>query len=75
VLAFGIGTVKQRYGFLGDIVISVDAAKRQAGYFNSTFERELKLYLVHGVLHLLGYDDETRAASRKMWKRQNEFLK
>lgn len=66
--------VKERYGFLGDIVISMDTARRQAGDFNSTLRNELKLYLIHGVLHLLGYDDETRAGFREMSERQKRLL-
>ncbi len=59
---------------LGDIFISVDTARRQAGQFNSTVSTELKLYLIHGVLHLLGYDDETRTGLRRMSRRQEELL-
>jgi len=59
----------------GDIIISIDAAHRQAKGFGSTPSRELKLYLIHGILHLLGYDDEKGLAQRKrMTKRQEELL-
>lgn len=59
---------------LGDIFISVDTARRQAGQFNSNVNTELKLYLIHGVLHLLGYDDETGAGLKRMSRRQEELL-
>ena len=45
--------------FLGDIVISADQAKRQAKENKLTFEREIKQLILHGVLHLCGYDHET----------------
>ncbi|NQT06598.1 MAG: rRNA maturation RNase YbeY, partial [Candidatus Omnitrophica bacterium] len=61
--------------FLGDIAISLDAAERQAQIFKSTPKEELKLYLVHGVLHLLGYDDLTKAGFKMIAKRQAELLK
>lgn len=45
--------------YLGDIVISTDTAMRQAKDANLTFEREVQELVIHGVLHLCGYDHET----------------
>ena len=45
--------------YLGDIVISVDAAMRQANEARITFEREVEELVIHGILHLCGYDHET----------------
>lgn len=45
--------------FLGDIVISVETAARQAGENNLTLEGEIKQLILHGILHLCGYDHET----------------
>jgi probable rRNA maturation factor len=45
--------------FLGDIVISVEQAERQAKENNLTLENEIKQLILHGILHLLGYDHET----------------
>jgi probable rRNA maturation factor len=45
--------------YLGDIVISVETANRQAKRRRSTLKRELKVLGLHGLLHLLGYDHET----------------
>jgi len=44
---------------LGDVVISVDTAKQQAATYGVALQDELAHLLVHGVLHLLGYDHET----------------
>lgn len=52
------------FGQAGEICISADAARRQGG--SRGFSRELTLYLVHGWLHLAGYDDRTPAARRQM---------
>jgi probable rRNA maturation factor len=41
---------------LGDVVISVDTAKRQAAAYDASVEREVQRLLIHGVLHLLGHD-------------------
>jgi probable rRNA maturation factor len=43
---------------LGDIVISLDTAVRQAGELGHTVEEEMSRLLIHGVFHLLGYDHE-----------------
>lgn len=45
--------------FAGEICVCVDVAKERASEFQSTFEDELKLYLIHGWLHLAGYQDDT----------------
>lgn len=50
----------------GEIFISVDTAKANARRFKSSTNGELKLYIVHGLLHLLGFDDTTPAAARRM---------
>ena len=59
---------------LGDIVISIDTARRAAAEFDSTFERELALYLAHGFLHLLGYDHQTRREARQMERLERQLL-
>jgi len=43
---------------LGDVVISIDTARRQAQAYDATLERELQRLLIHGVLHVLGHDHE-----------------
>lgn len=44
---------------LGDVVISVETAARYAAEFGLTFEREIEHLIIHGTLHLAGYDHET----------------
>ena len=58
----------------GEIFISVDTARRQAGAFENPLVCELKLYIVHGLLHLHGFDDRTPAEVRKMKKAQEKIL-
>jgi len=48
---------------LGDLVVSIDTAERQATELGHTLDHELRVLLVHGLLHLLGYDHETDADS------------
>ena len=59
---------------LGDIVISIQRAREQARQFKQPLRREVALLAIHGLLHLLGYDDETEAAASVMWSRQRELL-
>ena len=59
VLAFPAGPGPVSEGFLGDIVISVPYAAREARRREDTRSREIDRLLVHGFLHLLGYDHET----------------
>jgi rRNA maturation RNase YbeY len=50
----------------GEIFICLDEATSQARRFHTTWQSELVRYIVHGVLHLLGYDDQDRRARRRM---------
>ncbi len=45
-------------GYLGDVVISAQTARRQARRFGHSLDDEIKLLMLHGLLHLLGYDHE-----------------
>lgn len=51
---------------LGDVIISVDTAARQAETHGVTLDSELALLTVHGILHLLGYDDMTDEGAEEM---------
>lgn len=58
---------------LGDVVISVDTAARQATEYDATLQRELYRLLIHGLLHLLGHD-HVRAAERRVMEREERRL-
>ena len=59
----------------GEIVISAQTAARQAREFRSTLEREIRLYLLHGLLHLCGYDDNNPRNRAIMQRVQRRLLK
>lgn len=61
--------------YLGDVVASYDRARVQARQAHWRIAEELDLLIVHGVLHLLGYDDLTPRKRARMWKRQEEILR
>jgi len=62
----------QRY--LGDVIISYPQAEKQAATSGHTPGSELDLLVVHGVLHLLGYDHSTDDEKEKMWQMQKQVL-
>lgn len=59
---------------LGDVVISVNMAERQALQHNVSLDGELALLVVHGILHLLGYDDSTDRGAEEMRRLERKAL-
>jgi probable rRNA maturation factor len=59
---------------LGDIVVSVETAQRQANNLNHNLENELMILLTHGLLHLIGYDHEEDRDNKIMQVKENEIL-
>lgn len=59
---------------LGDIVISAEAVERQAEEYGHSVRRELCFLVVHGVLHLLGYDHQDEDAEKAMFQKQTQIL-
>ncbi len=60
---------------LGDVVISAPKALAQAEMLGHSLEREMDFLLVHGILHLAGYDHErSKADERRMIKKQKELM-
>lgn len=59
---------------LGDIVISLETAVRQAEEFGHSLERELAYLTVHGMLHLVGYDHEEEADRKAMRLQEEKVL-
>lgn len=60
--------------YLGDVVISYDTAAAQAADYGHSPAAEVDVLLVHGLLHLLGYDDAAPADRERMHQRQDEVL-
>ncbi len=61
-------------GLLGDVVISVETARRQAAERGASVAAEAERLLVHGLLHLLGYDHERSAAEAARMRRRERAL-
>jgi probable rRNA maturation factor len=58
----------------GEIFVSVETARNQAGRFASSLEREIRLYITHGLLHLRGFDDKDAAGVAEMERLQEELV-
>jgi probable rRNA maturation factor len=59
----------------GELFICVDDAIFQAKQFNTNWQSEMVRYVVHGVLHLLGYDDLQPELKRKMKRAENRLVR
>lgn len=58
----------------GEIILSADTAAREAAEYGWPTSHEMCLYVIHGVLHLVGYDDGTRAERDAMQAREDRYL-
>ena len=76
VMTFPDGEVDPESGLvhLGDLAVGVDVARREARARGRPLADELTLYVLHGLLHLLGYDDVSAAKLRRMWGAQRRLL-
>lgn len=61
-------------GYLGDLIIAYPFTVVQAERYHNPLASELRLLVVHGTLHLLGYDHDTEERQREMWQIQAEVL-
>lgn len=59
----------------GEIIVSADYAAREAPKYGWTLREELVLYVIHGALHLVGYDDTTPEAKAAMQEQETLFLR
>ena len=61
--------------FFGELIIDYAQVRRQAKYFNNSVKEELIFILVHGLFHLLGYEDKTEREEEKMIRLGEIFIK
>ena len=73
VITFDYGSSKSR--LQGEIFVCVDEAVLQARTFGTQWQSEIVRYLIHGILHLLGYDDLDAGPRRRMRREENLLLR
>lgn len=59
---------------LGDIIISLEKAKEQAGEYGHSLKREIAFLTAHSMLHLMGYDHMEKEDEKEMFEKQKEIL-
>ena len=59
---------------LGDIIISMESAKRQANDYGNTFEYEIAYLIIHSTLHLIGYDHDKKSSEKDMHKKNKSIM-
>jgi len=59
---------------LGEVYVNFDRAKENAKVFGKKFEDEVKLLVIHGILHLLGYDHKGKKKALLMRKKEKQYL-
>jgi probable rRNA maturation factor len=75
VIAFGLGEVgEEERGIEGEVYIDLVQAARQAPEYGATLDEEVRRLVVHGILHLLGYDDLDEGARTRMHARQEVLV-
>jgi len=75
VLSFNLNFQNPETGrdYLGDVVISGEKAEEQAREFGHSLEKEIATLIIHGILHLLGYDDQTLIDKKEMFTLQEKI--
>lgn len=58
----------------GDLFISIDSVRENASFYGAEFPTELRRVMVHGLLHLIGYDDHTPAEQKEMRSKEDYYL-
>ncbi len=58
----------------GEIIVSLQTAKRNAAEYGTSFQDEALLYMIHGVLHLLGYEDHSPSEIKKMRAQEKKLM-
>ena len=73
VIAFNLNDQDEKIE--GEIYISIDDVLLNSKEFNQSFNDEFKRVIIHGLLHILGYDDDTIINKKQMTKLENKYMK
>ena len=73
IITFGMA--EEEFIVSGDIFISLERVRENARIYHQQVKKELARVMIHGVLHLMGYNDESEAEKKVMRKKENFYLK
>jgi len=73
-VAFAPEAAEEIERYLGDLILAYPYAAAQAAHHKISLQTEMRLLVVHGCLHLLGYDHDTDESQAEMWRAQSEIL-
>ena len=74
VLSFSLAEADEAGVVEGEVYVDLDTARERHAEFGATFEEEVRRYVVHGLLHLLGYDDATPEGKAAMHQLEDRYL-
>ena len=76
VLAFNFSRhkIKQKTALTGDIIINTEMALRNAPIYKNNLNKEITLYIIHGILHLLGFNDAKSTDKKRMQRYEEKLL-
>ena len=72
IITFGLSEDTKKIS--GDLFISIERVEENAQAYNTTFDEELRRVIVHGVLHLIGYDDKQKSDKQVMTGKEDIYL-
>jgi probable rRNA maturation factor len=75
VITFDYSDASRPECLAGELFVCLDEALVQAPRFRETWQKELVRYIVHGILHLCGYDDKTARARQKMKRKEDHLMR
>lgn len=75
VLSFPLLRDAQRKRLEGEIIVSTDTAAENATEYGWSMQNEVLLYVIHGALHLIGYDDKNETGQKAMRGAESKYLK
>ena len=75
IITFDYSKENNQLPISGDIFISIERVKENALKYSGSFENELNRIIIHGILHLLGHKDKTKADKSEMTKQEENCLK
>jgi rRNA maturation RNase YbeY len=76
VLSFSLSGQRLRDGekLEGEVYVNLDQARRQAGLFHESIRNEVARLVIHGILHLVGYDDASMRQKKAMTRLEDAYL-